>query len=66
TEVYYPVPLHLQKCFRYLGYTRGDFPASEKAASQTLALPVYPELTKSEQRYVVSTIKKFYTNAGRR
>jgi dTDP-4-amino-4,6-dideoxygalactose transaminase len=64
TEVYYQVPLHLQRCFQYLGHRRGDFPASEKAARQTLALPVYPELKKSELRYVVSTIKRFYTHAG--
>ena len=60
TELYYPLPLHLQKCFKYLGYKRGDFPVSEKAAKQTLALPIYPELKKSEIDYVVSTIKDFY------
>jgi dTDP-4-amino-4,6-dideoxygalactose transaminase len=64
TEVYYPVPLHIQRCFQYLGYRKGDFPASEKAARQTLALPIYPELSRSEQRYVVSTIKRFYTHTG--
>jgi dTDP-4-amino-4,6-dideoxygalactose transaminase len=66
TAIYYPVPLHLQKCFRYLDYRRGDFPVSEKAARQALALPVYPELKKSEIYYVVATIKRFYTRAGRR
>ena len=60
TELYYPLPLHLQKCFKYLGYKGGDFPVSEKAAKQTLALPIYPELKKSEIDYVVSTIKDFY------
>jgi dTDP-4-amino-4,6-dideoxygalactose transaminase len=59
-EVYYPVPLHLQKCFVDLGYSFGDFPISEHAAGHTLALPVYPELRKDQIEYVVDQIKKFY------
>jgi dTDP-4-amino-4,6-dideoxygalactose transaminase len=60
SEVYYPVPFHLQECFAYLGGKRGDFPASEAAADNTLAIPVYPELSTAQQHYVVSTIAAFY------
>jgi len=60
TEVYYPIPLHLQKCFEYLGHGRGDLPKSEKAAEETLALPIYPELSPEQQEYVVEQIKMFY------
>ncbi|MCP4367737.1 MAG: DegT/DnrJ/EryC1/StrS family aminotransferase [Deltaproteobacteria bacterium] len=62
TEVYYPVPMHLQDCFSYLAYKKGDFPDSEHAASRTLALPIYPELTGDQQAYVVEKIKEFYIN----
>lgn len=60
TEIYYPIPLHLQECYQYLGYKKGTFPESEKAAQETLALPIYPELTTSQQDYVVDKIKEFY------
>jgi len=59
TKIYYPIPLHLQKCFEYLGYKKGDLPASEAAADETFALPCYPELTDEQQAYVVDRISGF-------
>ena len=61
TEVYYPIPLHLQPAFAYLGYQKGDLPESERAAKQVLALPMFPELREEERKVVVAGIAEFYS-----
>jgi len=59
SRVYYPVPLHLQPCYRSLGYSIGSFPASEKAAEEVLSLPIYPELTDENINYIIQTVTDF-------
>jgi dTDP-4-amino-4,6-dideoxygalactose transaminase len=60
TEIYYPLPLHLQPCFRGLGHSAGSFPKAEAAANEVLALPIYAELTETQQRWVVDTMREFF------
>lgn len=60
TGIYYPVPLHLQPCFEYLGYKEGSFPEAEKAAKTSLAIPVFPELKKAEKDHIIKSIRSFF------
>lgn len=62
TSIYYPIPLHLQKCFDYLGYKEGDFPVAEKMCKKILALPIYPEFKEEEIEEICLAIKEFYKN----
>lgn len=64
TAIYYPLGLHEQTCFAYLGYHAGDFPETERAARETLALPMYPELSRDAQRYVAAAIAEFFTQGA--
>jgi dTDP-4-amino-4,6-dideoxygalactose transaminase len=63
TEIYYPIPLHLQSCYRDLGYHKGSFPVSERAAEDALSLPVYAELTDEQLAYVAETVGAFYARS---
>jgi dTDP-4-amino-4,6-dideoxygalactose transaminase len=60
--IYYPVPLHLQACFAYLGHKAGDFPVAEKRVADVLSIPIYSELSETQMDYVICAIRKFYTD----
>jgi len=60
SEIYYPLPLHLQPCFADLGYDRGDFPVSERLASEALSLPINPEVSADDTEYICRLIQSFY------
>ena len=62
--VHYPVPQHLQKCLAYLGYKEGDLPEAENAAKEILSLPIFPEITKKEQDYVIDAINDFLSTSN--
>jgi len=64
-EIYYPLPLHMQECLDYLGYREGDFPASERAAQDVLALPMFPEITADQQDRVVQCVARFLRQQAR-
>lgn len=64
TAIYYPLPLHLQPAFAGLGYKRGDFPEAERACDEVISLPVFPEITFTQQEYVVESMKRFYEGKG--
>ncbi|MFA5275691.1 MAG: DegT/DnrJ/EryC1/StrS family aminotransferase [Candidatus Omnitrophota bacterium] len=63
SRVFYPLPLHLQRCFKYLGYKAGDFPEAEKAAKQIFTLPIYPELSKKEKDYIIASVEELINEA---
>jgi dTDP-4-amino-4,6-dideoxygalactose transaminase len=63
TVVYYPIPLHFQEVFQYLGYREGDFPVSEEVSGRILSLPVFPELSQDEREYIIETILSFFTSS---
>src|ERR1051326_460332 len=60
TGLHYPLPLHLQKCFQYLGYSKGDFTETEKLATNCLSLPMFPEITEEQLAYISNTVREFY------
>jgi len=60
SAIYYPLPLHLQECFRNLGYNKGELPISEKTSENILSLPIFPEMTDGQIEYVIGTVKKYF------
>jgi dTDP-4-amino-4,6-dideoxygalactose transaminase len=60
-DIYYPIPLHLQECYKNLGYKKGDLPVAERLADMVISLPAFPELTEDQQAYVIDSIKEFYS-----